>query len=225
MTKTIPAAVAEELYELLANHGHVDPTVRTDETTSVDGWTLIGSQATGNSRWHADYLLIVRDDTGATWGLSYGSTGVSPSRSPPPGYVVVDQDGELDPGVEFPDTLTFKTGKGWHRVYRDPDALIEQTQTNNPYWTNVDTRISGRGYIVLPPSIHGTGSIYSVVNWLVRVCDFPYQLLSLSKRKERNSDKRLVEKRNGRLCSRGCRAGRGGSAVVPGFSSPVRGKA
>ncbi len=72
MTKTIPAGTAEELYELLNDHGHVDPNVRADETTSVDGWTLIGSQATGSGRWHADYLLIVRDDMGATWGLPYG---------------------------------------------------------------------------------------------------------------------------------------------------------
>lgn len=115
--------------------------------------------------------------------------------TPPPGHVVVDIDGELDPGVDFIDTLTFATGKGFHRVYRDPESLIEQTQTNNPYWRNVDTRISGRGYLVLPPSTHRTGVVYSVVDWLVRVSEFPYELLVLSQRNEKVNDKRLVAKR------------------------------
>lgn len=115
--------------------------------------------------------------------------------TPPPGYVVVDQDGELDAGVDFSPTLTFVTGKGFHRVYRDPEALIEQTQTNNPYWHNVDTRVSGRGYIVLPPSLHASGVFYRVVDWLVRISDFPYELLALSQRKEKATDRKLLQKR------------------------------
>src|SRR5690349_17822835 len=37
--------------------------------------------------------------------------------TPPAGMVVIDIDGELDAGVEFPETETHSTGKGIHKVY------------------------------------------------------------------------------------------------------------
>lgn len=91
--------------------------------------------------------------------------------TPPSKHVVVDIDGETD--VEFPKTRTHSTGKGSHLLFRDPENRVPQ---GNRIWPSVDTRVSGKGYIVLPPSKHASGSIYTVVD----MCDpvpFPYALL------------------------------------------------
>lgn len=83
--------------------------------------------------------------------------------TPPAGMVVIDIDGELDAGLEFPETETHDSGKGQHLVYVNNMAQpLEQTQTQGRYWTNVDTRVSGKGYIVLPPSMHQSGVRYKL---------------------------------------------------------------
>lgn len=85
--------------------------------------------------------------------------------SPPAGWVVLDLDGPLDEGVSFPETWTHSTGKGEHLVYINNMARpLGQTQTTGRYWTNVDTRVSGKGYIVLPPSLHHSGVRYAIKN-------------------------------------------------------------
>lgn len=78
---------------------------------------------------------------------------------PPEGHIVVDIDGETD--VEFPPTRVHASGKGVHRIYRD--NITKPMPQGNRLWPNVDTRTHGKGYVVLPPSMHVSGAQYRVL--------------------------------------------------------------
>lgn len=78
--------------------------------------------------------------------------------TPPKDWVVVDVDGETD--IDFPETLTHSSGKGKHLIYID--NITKPLPHGNRIWTNVDTRQHGKGYIVLPPSLHKSGNRYAV---------------------------------------------------------------
>lgn len=97
--------------------------------------------------------------------------------TPPAGMVAIDIDGDLDEGLEFPETETHTSGKGRHLVYvNNLSKPLEQTQSAGRYWTNVDTRVSGKGYIVLPPSLHQSGSRYVLTNDMQPI-EFPDSLV------------------------------------------------
>lgn len=97
------------------------------------------------------------------WWTMYPLANIG--STPPAGQVVIDIDGPLDEGVSFPDTQSNLTGKGRHLIYiNNLEKPLEQTNPQNAYWTNVDTRISGAGYIILPPSKHKSGVRYAVEN-------------------------------------------------------------
>lgn len=94
--------------------------------------------------------------------------------TPQANQVVIDIDGPLDEGVEFPETWTHKTGKGQHLVYaQNIECPLPQSQ--GKLWTNVDTRVSGSGYIVLPPSLHKSGTRYQIERESP-VIEFPTQM-------------------------------------------------
>jgi hypothetical protein len=97
--------------------------------------------------------------------------------TPPDDHFVIDIDGELDEGLEFPATWTHRSGKGEHLLYRQNITKpVEQTQTQNRYWTNVDTRVSGKGYIVLPPSLHKSGKHYELASMMTPTV-FPAEMI------------------------------------------------
>ncbi len=125
MTKTIPAGTAEELYELLDDHGKVDPNVRTDETTSVDGWTLVGSQRRGSGRWHDNYLLVLRDTMGATWGVRY-SLGLTEDQESelPWRETWLQTNGEIRLERVYPHVVT-------RTVYRDEPGPGQEADAGN----------------------------------------------------------------------------------------------
>lgn len=110
--------------------------------------------------------------------------------TPPEDHFVVDIDGETD--VEFPDTWEHTTGKGTHKVYRQNITKpAEQTNPQNAYWPNVDTRVSGKGYIVLPPSTHRSGAVYTLVSQATPTV-FPAELLP-DRSKSRRTTKSTAE--------------------------------
>ena len=92
--------------------------------------------------------------------------------TPPEGHVVVDVDGETD--VEFPATWEHSTGRGTHKLYRD--NITKPLWQDSKVWTNTDTRLSGKGYVVLPPSQHVSGAVYTLVSQKAPVV-FPAELV------------------------------------------------
>lgn len=83
--------------------------------------------------------------------------------TPPQDWLVVDIDGPSD--VQFPSTRTHTTAKGRHLFFlQNPDFPLPQRSKPNQIWPNVDTRVSGKGYVLLPPSVHVSGKRYSIVD-------------------------------------------------------------
>jgi hypothetical protein len=63
---------------------------------------------------------------------------------------------------EVPETLTCLTGGGGlHLYYEHPGGALRQTA--GVLGPGLDTRMPGKGYVVVPPSIHASGQKYS---WL-----------------------------------------------------------
>lgn len=92
--------------------------------------------------------------------------------TPPKDHVVIDIDGDTD--IEFPETWENESGKGRHLLYRD--NITKPLWQDSRVWENVDTRLSGKGYIVLPPSLHVSGKRYALVRQVDPVV-FPAELV------------------------------------------------
>lgn len=84
------------------------------------------------------------------------------------GIIVLDVDGE--PGLDtikrerlqIPPTLTSRTGGGgYHYIFKHPGGAVKNFARKLP---GLDLRGDG-GYIVAPPSVHGSGNVYE---WLLR---------------------------------------------------------
>lgn len=81
----------------------------------------------------------------------------------PLGLIVVDVDDFAGlqrlktQGRDLPATTTCRTGRGHHYYYRVNGAELQQRRLD----PGVDVRVGGRGYVIVPPSIHSdTGQAY-----------------------------------------------------------------
>ncbi len=101
----------------------------------------------------------------------------------PDGHFVVDLDprhGSDDTMVALglPETLTTITGGGGeHRWYVHPGGDLRQGA--NVLGPGVDTRMPGRGYVLLPPSRHSSGRPYRWLDPEVPVASLPEAVLKL----------------------------------------------
>lgn len=143
----------------------------------------------GDSGKHPDRDLVPhgKDDATSNSTTIKGWWAAKPLANiggrPPAGQFVVDIDGPLDEGIEFPDTWENSTGKGRHLVYRqNPDPAKYIDQTGSTLWANVDTRTHDKGYVVLPPSLHRTGIRYAVTH-ARDVIEFPAELVPVKGRR------------------------------------------
>ena len=125
-----------------------------------------GSQATKDED-------IIRE-----WWSQYPDANIG--GTPDDGFVWIDVDCE-NPGVEFPPTFRQSTSAAYkhHLLYSqplDPTRQLGQTQPGSQYWPGVDTRVAGKGYVVLAPSIHHTGKRYAVAHPIAPT-EFPVELI------------------------------------------------
>jgi hypothetical protein len=101
------------------------------------------------------------------------------------GVVVVD----LDSGAAqtfakkngFPDTPSVRTGKGCHLYYKYPEGIEVRNFQKRDDLPDIDLRGNG-GYVVAPPSIHPSGSVYEWIdgeglNDLPLSTEFPNMIL------------------------------------------------
>ena len=123
-----------------------------------------------------------------SWWGQYPSANIASTL--PAGQIAIDIDGPLDEGVEFPPTWTHTTGKGEHRIYdNNIEHPLSQSQGEGRIWTNVDTRVSGVGYIVLPPSMHKSGTRY-LIGSESPVIEFPTSMaINATKPKRKTASK------------------------------------
>lgn len=90
------------------------------------------------------------------WWLKWPDANIG--GRPPKDHFVVDIDGETD--VAFPPTWEHTTGKGRHLLYRQ--NITKPMNQHSKLWPNVDTRTHEKGYVVLPPSTHVSGAVYTL---------------------------------------------------------------
>ncbi len=103
------------------------------------------------------------------------------------GLVVLDLDGPNavallhGQNVYLPKTAAVQTGKGYHALYRHPGVSVPNRAAllSDGNGSQVDGRGDG-GYVVAPPSVHGTGRVYQ---WVVHpdevLAEMPPALLAL----------------------------------------------
>lgn len=118
------------------------------------GWFIFPVQERGKQplvKWRD---LSTRDpETVAGWWDKWpdANIGIDCGKS---GLVVVDYDGVEPPQV---DTLTVKTGRGWHHYYVNDGSPIGNSASL--LGDKIDVRGDG-GYVLAPPSIHPSGAVY-----------------------------------------------------------------
>lgn len=84
---------------------------------------------------------------------------------PPVDHFVVDIDGPTDLAERLPVTWEHSTGKGRHLLFKQ--STVNPIPHGQKVWPNVDTRLNGKGYIVLPPSYHGEAKRrYEIVRYI-----------------------------------------------------------
>jgi hypothetical protein len=112
---------------------------------------------------------------GCNWGVATG---------PESGIFVLDVDGEegLAAVMEFqrsgralPQTLTAQTGKGSHAYFSWPVGLHLRNSASK-LAHSLDVRAAG-GYVVVPPSVHPTGTPYKFIDEKFPVAPAPEWLL------------------------------------------------
>ena len=117
----------------------------------------------------------------ANWGAATGAAS---------GFVVLDVDGEdgknslaalVHSHGDLPKTLTSKTGKGFHYLFRAQKSPLPNRTGMEP---GLDIRADG-GYIVIPPSIHPNGHRYQWVDANTEVAELPMWLESKIREKSR----------------------------------------
>lgn len=89
----------------------------------------------------------------AAWDAGPHNVGIITGRLS--GIMVIDVDGKTD--MEFPETWTVKTSKGYHYYFNLPDGADLRNRTRA--FPNIDIRAEG-GYVVAPPSVHESGHVY-----------------------------------------------------------------
>lgn len=102
------------------------------------------------------------------------------------GLVAVDLDGDsaegllAEAGIALDATAIVKTARGKHYLYRHPGGKISNRARilKDANGSGVDIRGDG-GYFVAPPSIHGTGVIYTWERPLQDLVPLPIRLRSL----------------------------------------------
>jgi hypothetical protein len=99
----------------------------------------------------------LRESPDCNWGLA---TGVAS------GIFVLDVDdksalGTLETLGSLPQTYTTQTARGWHYYFQYPAGEIRNSA--GKLGTGLDVRGEG-GYVIVPPSIHPTGAIYTLLH-------------------------------------------------------------
>lgn len=118
-----------------------------------------------------------------SWWADYPDANIG--ATPPDGIVVVDVDGDegattlesLESGHgSLPETATVVTARGRHLWFRVDGQVRQGAGILGP---GLDTRVSGRGYVLLPPSVHPDGHVYRWLDPTVEPADAPEWLVEM----------------------------------------------
>jgi len=120
-------------------------------------------------RWGAYQTEKPTESDVRAWWTQWPAANIGMACGPVSGFVVLDIDNEEglqalhQRGVSLPETLTVRTGRGWHYYFQDPGVKTKNFARGKrefpiPY---VDFRGHG-GYVIVPLSRHANGQMYRV---------------------------------------------------------------
>ena len=90
--------------------------------------------------------------------------------------------------IDLPDTASVQTSRGYHLVFAHPGYTVSnRVKLLSGGESGVDIRGDG-GYIVAPPSVHGSGAIYQWVVPVERIAPLPNGIAALLSRKAQRDD-------------------------------------
>jgi putative DNA primase/helicase len=154
-------------------------------TAAGHGWRMFPVKARGKEplvRWKdvatsdlAALEALAAQFPGCNWGMATGKAS---------GVLVLDLDGTPGrmsvaaweaTGNRLPKTRTHRTGKGLHHLFGYPDGHDIRNSVSK-LAPGVDIRGEG-GFIVIPPSVHESGSTYEVIDD-APLADVPQWLLA-----------------------------------------------
>jgi hypothetical protein len=120
------------------------------------------------------------------WAAQFPRCNWALATGPASGVFVLDVDGEQGEdallahhrqGQSQPGTLTVSTGRGKHLYFRWPEGLTIRNSAGK-LGRGLDIRGEG-GFVVIPPSVHPSGTEYAYFDPDVPVSDAPAWLLAL----------------------------------------------
>lgn len=103
--------------------------------------------------------------------------GCPPGRA---GLIVLDVDGPaarteaIRLGLYAEPTLRVETGRGWHLYFRHPGGRIG----NRRLARGIDVRADA-GYVLLPPSVHPTGTVYRALGTTGEIGALPQEVVNM----------------------------------------------
>jgi len=169
------------------------------------GWSVIPLRFEGSiedrkrplvESWEPNQKLPATEEQVTAWWQKWPTANVGIVMGAVSGLVALDLDGpnavELlrAQHIFLPRTVSSKTGKGYHALYRHPGSPVPNRAAllSDGHGSAVDVRGDG-GYCVAPPSIHGSGHVYQ---WVVPpdegIAEMPPELVALVLRRSRSSD-------------------------------------
>lgn len=151
------------------------------------GWSVFPLQERDKVPWkmfpvgrHQRERRATEHEVMAWWRL--GAPNVAIATGAISGLFVWDCDSELAYAASLrlglPDTMTVKTGKGYHVYFALPDFPVGNRAG---ICTSVDVRGDG-GYVVAAPSIHPSGAVYHCSDWYYPLAPAPDWIIRLIRR-------------------------------------------
>jgi hypothetical protein len=162
---------AAEIFQLAARRWQLFPVRAKGKEPLIDDWpNQASTDPTRLKFW-------LRRFPGCNWAAATGLGS---------GFFVLDVDGEEGlhslaqferSGKSLPETLTVRTGRGSHLYFAYPDKNIIRNSAAK-LAPGLDIRGAG-GYVVIPPSVHFSGSVYGFVREDCAIAPAPEWLLGM----------------------------------------------
>lgn len=164
-------------------HGMVDPNTCTCGKADCTTPDSRGKVQAGKHPWTHNGLKAGSTDPDTIRQLftPRKNANIGLVTGPISGIFVLDVDGtegesSLSNYPKLPHTLTSTTGRGFHYFFRYPDKKVFTRA--GKFAAGLDVRGEG-GYIVAPPSVHSTGTIYQFLDDTAPIADAPDWLLDI----------------------------------------------
>lgn len=158
------------------------------------GWSVIPLKHSGSENekkrpliaWEPYQQQRATENQIRTWWTQHPKANIGLVMGAISGLVALDFDGPNAAAllrqrhIFLPETAAVQTGKGFHAIYKHPGIMIPNKARllSDGNGSALDVRGDG-GYVVAPPSVHGSGRVYQWVVQPEKLSDLPEPVLTL----------------------------------------------